>query len=179
VLGVVGSVTPTTFGALDALPEDRVVAIDGERAVTDPETAVERGVDAVRARLEEGPVVLTMARERADVTATRSAGRDADLSPAAVSERVAATLADAAATVQERVGVGGLVLSGGATAAAVLSSLGAVGTTLTGRTVAAGVPIGRVDGGTADGLPVVTRAGAFGGPETLGRCLRALRWDGG
>jgi uncharacterized protein YgbK (DUF1537 family) len=66
---------------------------------------------------------------------------------------------------------GGLVLTGGETARAVLSSVGAAGIRILGE-IEPGVPIGWTMGALA--LPVVTKAGAFGGPLTLLAALRAL-----
>ena len=60
----------------------------------------------------------------------------------------------------------GLFLSGGDTAAAVLGALGANGVRLQVEALP-GVVQGTVTGGTDDGLSVITKAGAFGGPDTL------------
>jgi len=59
---------------------------------------------------------------------------------------------------------GGLVLTGGATAVRVARRLGATGIELRGE-VEAGVPVGTLIGPKP--YPVVTKAGAFGGPDTL------------
>ena len=59
-----------------------------------------------------------------------------------------------------------LFLSGGDTATAVLEAIGAQGIRLHGEIVP-GMPEGTVMGGLAEGLPVVTKAGAFGQGETL------------
>ena len=73
--------------------------------------------------------------------------------------------------------VAGLVLSGGESAAAVLDALGACAVDLTGE-LEPGVPLGRIVGGRADGLPVVLKAGGFGDRGTLapgGRVAPAVR----
>jgi len=59
-----------------------------------------------------------------------------------------------------------LFLSGGDTASAVLGAIGAQGIRLQGEIVP-GMPEGTLIGGLIDGLPVVTKAGAFGQRETL------------
>ncbi len=59
-----------------------------------------------------------------------------------------------------------LFLSGGDTASAVLGAIGAQGIRLKGEIVP-GMPAGTLMGGLIDGLPVVTKAGAFGRRETL------------
>ncbi|WP_158258524.1 four-carbon acid sugar kinase family protein [Rhodopila globiformis] len=67
---------------------------------------------------------------------------------------------------------GALVLTGGETARAVLLALGATGLRLAGE-LEPGVPLSTAIGGR--GLPVITKAGAFGHPGTLLRCRAALR----
>jgi uncharacterized protein YgbK (DUF1537 family) len=66
-----------------------------------------------------------------------------------------------------------LVLTGGATARLVCERLGARGVRLTGE-LEPGIPVGHLVGGVWDGVPVVTKAGAFGTPETLLDVVRAL-----
>ena len=63
-----------------------------------------------------------------------------------------------------------LVATGGETARALLTRIGARTLDLAGE-VEPGVPVSRM----ADGRPVVTKAGAFGDAGTLCRCRRALR----
>jgi D-threonate/D-erythronate kinase len=59
-----------------------------------------------------------------------------------------------------------LVLSGGDTASLVCSATGAGCIDLRGE-FATGIPVGVLRGGSMDGLPVVTKAGGFGNPDTL------------
>jgi uncharacterized protein YgbK (DUF1537 family) len=68
--------------------------------------------------------------------------------------------------------LGGLVATGGDTAHALLTAMGASGLCLV-RAIEAGVALSTMAGGRK--LPVVTKAGAFGTPETLVHCRRALR----
>jgi uncharacterized protein YgbK (DUF1537 family) len=70
---------------------------------------------------------------------------------------------------------GGIVVTGGETARALLAAAGVAGLRLAGE-VEPGVPLGIALGsGPACGLPVVTKAGAFGGDATLAGCVAALR----
>jgi D-threonate/D-erythronate kinase len=68
--------------------------------------------------------------------------------------------------------IGGVIATGGDIARAVLGAAGAGGLHLLGE-VEPGVPIGIAD--TQRPLPVVTKAGAFGTPQTLQRCRAALK----
>ncbi|MPT26773.1 MAG: four-carbon acid sugar kinase family protein [Achromobacter sp.] len=68
----------------------------------------------------------------------------------------------------------GVVATGGDGARQVLLALGASGIALVDE-VMGGVPLGTLTGGTADGLPVVTKAGGFGAEDVLVRAVRAIR----
>lgn len=84
-------------------------------------------------------------------------------------ERAAAGLASLAELATEIVRTGpvdGLFLSGGDTAAAFLRASGGEAIELQ-REILPGLVLGRRIGGMADGLPVVTKAGAFGDEQTL------------
>lgn len=67
--------------------------------------------------------------------------------------------------------LGALIATGGDTARAVLAAAGVSGLRLL-REIEPGVVLGRA--ATGRPLPVVTKAGAFGAPDTLMRCHRAL-----
>ncbi|HUB44380.1 MAG TPA: four-carbon acid sugar kinase family protein [Acetobacteraceae bacterium] len=68
--------------------------------------------------------------------------------------------------------IGGLVATGGETARALLTALGAAGLRLVCE-IEPGVVLSTAEGGRA--LPVITKAGAFGTPETLQHCRAVLR----
>jgi uncharacterized protein YgbK (DUF1537 family) len=65
-----------------------------------------------------------------------------------------------------------LILTGGETACALLAQLGVDGIRLL-EEVETGVPLGVTTGAVT--LAVITKAGAFGGPDTLVNCLRRLK----
>lgn len=68
--------------------------------------------------------------------------------------------------------IGALAATGGETACALLARLGVYGIALQDE-VEPGVPLGQTIGAVT--IPVVTKAGAFGGGETLKHCLDRLR----
>ena len=72
--------------------------------------------------------------------------------------------------------IGGLFSTGGETARAVLVAFGAAGLRLVGE-IEPGVPLSVTEGGASGphGLAVITKAGAFGQPETMVRCRAVLR----
>jgi uncharacterized protein YgbK (DUF1537 family) len=98
--------------------------------------------------------------------------------PAGTPEPHATTIARRLAVqVADRLATGrfdALVLVGGDGAAAVLDRLHAE-RVLIGSAIVPGAPEGRIVGGSADGLRVVTKSGGFGDPDTLATLVRRLR----
>jgi uncharacterized protein YgbK (DUF1537 family) len=90
-------------------------------------------------------------------------------------ESVLGSLAEVVVRLSEEELFEGLVLTGGATAVEVAQRLGASGIRLEGE-VEAGVPVGVLIGPRP--YPVVTKAGGFGGPDTLVGAVEALAHSG-
>lgn len=90
------------------------------------------------------------------------------------SETVADRLGSLAARVIAAARAAGVVATGGDGARSVLVALQANGIALVDE-VMGGVPLGTLTGGTAAGLPVVTKAGGFGTEDVLVRAVRAIR----
>jgi uncharacterized protein YgbK (DUF1537 family) len=115
-----------------------------------------------------GPIVFAVGspsqRSQEQAVALKEAGVGNDI----VLMGEAEALAEAIAGMREQ--IGGLVLTGGATARAVLGRLCIAALRVVGE-VETGVPI-LIAGGS--GLPVITKAGDFGDRETLLRCRAAL-----
>jgi uncharacterized protein YgbK (DUF1537 family) len=87
---------------------------------------------------------------------------------------ISASLARQAAQLHGAAPFAAFVASGGETAVQLLRALHVQGLTLLGE-AAEGVPVSRIEGGTADGAWLATKAGGFGQPETLRDVARALR----
>lgn len=73
-------------------------------------------------------------------------------------------------------GYDGLLLTGGETAVGVLQELGAEGVDLRGSALPL-MPIATIVGGSRPDLPLVLKAGSFGGPDAIDRALAKLRWQ--
>jgi D-threonate/D-erythronate kinase len=71
--------------------------------------------------------------------------------------------------------LGGLVLTGGATASAICQTLEVDGVRILGA-LEVGIPWGKLRGGPASGLSIVTKAGGFGAPDALITIVDALGW---
>lgn len=176
VLGVAGSTNPTTVEQVEAVAREVRVDLDLRRSVLDSTGAADEAAERCLGLLrEEGTALLTTVC--ADPDAALQAGRERGVPEREVRSRISRTLGRTVRRVHRNVGVTGLFLTGGAVAHDVLGALGTDGIELTGESVGAGVPLGRLGGGEADGVPVVTKAGAFGDPGTIPNCLASLRPD--
>jgi uncharacterized protein YgbK (DUF1537 family) len=90
------------------------------------------------------------------------------------SEELVIKFAEFAAAAIARAKVAGLFLSGGDTALAVFEQIEVSAVRLE-RELSSGLVYGTLSGGPLSGRPVVTKAGAFGRPETLLELHRLLR----
>ena len=172
VLAVVGSVNEVAREQLRCLAEepgvaqvalDTVALASGSR-----EEAVGEAAEAVRAALSgnRGAVLYSAAGEGVD-----SALRERSVSKDEISGRVADALAEVVATLSGEERFDTLVLTGGDTAVRVARALGATGILLEGE-IEAGVPNGTLIGPRP--YRVVTKAGSFGGSDTLREAFQAL-----
>lgn len=88
--------------------------------------------------------------------------------------QIANSLAQLAARVLERASIGGLILTGGETAAKVCHAIGCASIDLGGE-VQPGVVWGWLGDGHYAGLPVITKAGGFGSRQTLAEAVHFLQ----
>lgn len=161
VLVVVGSLS-----AVSRAQAGRLAAEPGVTTLTVTPEALRHG-PGHRAWQAAGAALAAALDRGADVLLTIGVGETVDL---AEGWRLCTALGRLVVPSASR--LGSLVCTGGDTARALLSALGAVGLRLV-REIEPGVVLSTVEGGRP--LPVVTKAGAFGGPETLIRCRAALR----
>jgi uncharacterized protein YgbK (DUF1537 family) len=153
VLVVVGSLSGVAREQVRRLVEaygEVDVPVDGKEP-----NAVQRAVDVARRALAGGTCAVVRSPEER----------------IASSESVLGSLSVVAALLSEEGLFEGLVLTGGATAVGVAQRLGASGIRLEGE-VESGVPMGILAGPRP--YPVVTKAGGFGGPDTLVGAVEAL-----
>ncbi len=172
VLAVVGSVNEVAREQLRRLSKEtgvEMVRLDTAALLSGSyEDTVGEAAEAVRAALssDRGGVLCSAAGEEVD-----SALRGESVSRNEVSERVSEALAEIVAGLSPEDLFDALVLTGGDTAVRVSRSLGATGILLEGE-IEAGMPVGALIGPRP--YRVVTKAGGFGGPDTLRDAFRAL-----
>lgn len=167
VLVVVGSLSGVSRAQLEVLAaEPDVARLDlapEDLGLAGGSAAWEAAVASLDAALSD-PATLAVA-----VTTRAASEADPGTGGAALAAALARLLAPRLARQ-----AGGLVATGGETARALLAAAGVPALRLAGE-VEPGVPLGAALGdGPARGLPVVTKAGAFGGEATLARCVEAL-----
>lgn len=179
VLVVAGSVSKTTQKQVDRLLQEKKVCLVKMKVPALLDNGAQekkRCLQAVQACLREGgEALLTSAVCDADVVEAVAAGACHGLSGFEVSEKTAAALGEIAASTADA-SLAGMILTGGDTAIHVCRSLGVRAIEII-EEVAVGIPLGRLIGGRCPGVPVITKAGAFGEDDSFLVALRALRKD--
>lgn len=121
-----------------------------------------------RVRRSVGETLSSLAQNQTTVITIRNEGFRIG-----VGRRPAQTLGSLVRTVCERRLPGGLLLTGGDIAQAVCQALGAARLYVV-REYLPGMPLSYVEGGIADGLAVITKAGGFGEASVLSESI--MRW---
>lgn len=163
LLGISGSATEVTRSQLAAVAEDPTVTV--LRAPVD-----DAGLPDVEATLG---LIDRAASARAIVIATVLESSDLRELTDAESEQTTRRLALIASTVISTIPISGLYTTGGDVTATVMRELGAMGMEIDKEIVPLAVG-GRLVGGSADGLPIVTKGGLIGDAGTAVECLEFL-----
>jgi D-threonate/D-erythronate kinase len=180
-LAVVGSASQVTRGQVATLLEQtgvRSVRVDSRRVVEGEQARgleLERCLTEATAALCSGSdVVLEVASTRTDIATTQALGQLRGLDGSQVAATIVECLAELTHGIVESTAVGGLMLTGGATARAVCDRLGARGILIVSE-VEPGIPLARLVG--AHEMAIVTKAGGFGEDGVLVRANQILRGD--
>jgi uncharacterized protein YgbK (DUF1537 family) len=163
VLVVVGSASRVSHTQFDALAEEQDV-----RSLTILTSALRES--STPERLQSYSRTLDAALASGSDVAVSIRGEEINFQDG---PQLAAALAELIAPRLSR--VGGLIVTGGETARAILDRAGISGLRMQGE-IEPGAPIGISTGDIA--IPVITKAGAFGDRTTLKRCRAILRGGG-
>lgn len=178
VLVVAGSVSQVTRRQVIRASEESHVAlikVDVKKALTDPHNELRRVFTrAVEMLKDSKDVIIVSALEEKDVTDALEVGKSLGFSSADTSEALARFLGDAVHEVVKRRRPAGMVLTGGDTAIHVVKRLAATGCRINSE-LEPGIPELVLIGGTADGVKVVTKAGAFGNDESIVKAVKFLK----
>ena len=176
VLAVIGSISSKTMAQI-AYCRDKgvsIVSLDMKELYEKPCTGDVR--QSVVSRLQEGHnVILTGADCRQAYEDFAAYGREKGLSTDTLAEFTKQTLSQLVPAILKDAAVSGLFLTGGDTAIAVTRRLAAHGSRIE-RELVPGFVQGRLLGGVRNGLPIVTKAGAFGTEKDIYNCIESLRY---
>jgi uncharacterized protein YgbK (DUF1537 family) len=153
ILVMAGSRHPATHRQIE-LASDRGVA------VLSPNSQDMKAIQPVLSLLSQGrDVILTS---------------DKLAAPQQTDQEIAQSLGRISKVISEKVALGGIALTGGDTAMAVLQSLDCDTLRLNGE-IEPGIPWGELLAGSQSGLPVATKAGGFGSDQSLTNAIAHLK----
>lgn len=166
VLVVCGSQHPVAQAQVAALGEHAARwGLDAEAAMTGGtawRSWIEEMCRGIEAASPTQPAIVILAPPDSRTGVRRSQVRHAQIDAATVAGR----LAEAATAALATAAFAGLVVTGGDTLHSLLTAWEASGIDLVAE-IAPGIPIGTVAGGVCAGLPLISKAGGFGGPDAV------------
>lgn len=175
-LALVGSASETTRAQLLHAQRHnglKISYLDPARIIRNDSSALEEASSSLRTALDsDNDAALVVRASRDEIAATQRLGARLNLSAARVAQKIVEALAQVGCGLVHGGRISGIVASGGDTANALCTALGAQGLEILGE-VEAGVPVMRVLG--RDSLPLVTKAGGFGSPAVLVDALATVK----
>lgn len=174
IAGSVSKVTQSQISAALSLPNIELIKIKVANLIQNNELEIVRCIKQAKVLLrQEKDVLIASAVNDHDVVDAVTAGKSRGLSSNEVSEHIALALgAIVAGLTAEQ--LAGMILTGGDTAIHVCRALDTQAIEVL-EEVTVGIPLCRLVGGRCDGLPVVTKAGAFGNEDTFVLSIQAMR----
>lgn len=178
VLVVAGSVNSITQQQIQVLKEKNAVA----EIVISPEEfffedrrklEIDRIVKESKTLLDKGDLVVTTNRDQEVIGKVKDLQRELGLSNFDVGNTIANSMGEIAGQLIESKKICGAVLTGGDIAGATCKELQGEGIRVIGE-VEPGIPYGKLFGGLFDGIPLVTKAGAFGTDQALSKALQKV-----
>lgn len=174
-LGVVASVSAVAFEQLDYAEKELFnifqIPVDQLMQEGTPHEIVD---EVVQSLLDGNDTILTPTRTRGDLEASIEQGQRLGFSPAETSTRVKDSIGLIVREVLDKVNVSGVYMTGGDTAIAIINQLEASGSSIK-KEVETGVVLSKLSGGRWDGLPIITKAGAFGYEQTLVNSMESFK----
>lgn len=179
-LGVVGSVSSKTMEQLAYCKNHGVVVLTVPLKAVYEESTLLGSLEAeavlqqaVESLQTSQTVILTGNANRSEYEAFIRYGQEKGVSTDKLAEFAKQILSQMAKRVLEQHAVSGVFLTGGDTAIAVINQLGAKGSRIECEIIP-GFVQGRLIGGLYEGLPIITKAGAFGVEADIYTCLAAI-----
>lgn len=173
-LAIVGSISQKTLEQLAYCQQQGVtiVKVDMAKAYegTPADTWAQEAITALKAGKD---VIVTATTCRQDYEDFVAYGKAKGVSTDELANFVKHTLSRLAPVIVGSADVGGIFMTGGDTAIAVIEELHATGSLIR-KEVLPGFVLGTLCGGLCPDLPVITKAGAFGSEKDIFACLETL-----
>jgi D-threonate/D-erythronate kinase len=178
VLIVAGSVTSVTYQQVQELKNQMSI----EEIVISPEKfldetirnqEIERVVKEGQVILQEGDLVIATNRSSEAIERVRAVQQSLGLTNLEAGAIIARSMGVIAGLLIKNRNISGAILTGGDIAGATCKILNGKGIRVVGE-VEDGLPYGKLFGGVFDGLPLVTKAGAFGTEQALVKAMQTL-----
>lgn len=180
ILTIAGSISAVTKQQIDALIEQRdcrLVISNPVHLVNDRHRNQEiaRLTAAIKKVMEDGasPVLTSDASEHV-MKELHSFRETAGKTSMEIGSEIAESLGEVGASVLAQQAIGGLILTGGDIAYSTCDHLGVKALRIIDE-VEEGIPLCEVIGNRLDGLPIVTKAGAFGNKESLVNAMNKIQ----
>lgn len=177
VLAVVGSVSGKVMAQMAYAEQQGVpiISIDMKQVLSG--SGMAPFIKDIAAHLQQGQDLIMTAAKTRDVYEDFIAyGKNLGQTTEELAELTKNTMGDITEAVLAQCDVSGLFLTGGDTAIGVIKRLGATGARIE-REILTGIVLSRLYGGSRDGLPIVTKAGAFGADGDVYFCMNRLKED--
>jgi uncharacterized protein YgbK (DUF1537 family) len=178
ISGSASEITKNQIASLSSYPNSELVEMSPFRIVAGENSQLDeigRCLDRVISGLKIGKsVILFVSSSRQDILKTKYIGKKVGLNSDQISQTIVDSLSIIAENAIHSLYLGGVILNGGDTARAVCTRLGIKTVTLV-REVEPGIPLGKIR--ELENLPIITKAGAFGNPETFINILKTIERD--
>ena len=175
VLAIMGSVSESSMMQMEYAHKHHIPIIEIDmKAILDGADYQVCAEEAVNMLKSGSDLILTAARTKNDYQQVLDYAKQKNISGADVSALTKETIGKLASAILEQVKVSGLFMTGGDTAISVINHLGAQGSRIDSE-VLTGFVLSRLQGGANDGLPIITKAGAFGGLKDVYYCIYRMK----
>lgn len=175
VLSIVGSVSESSMSQIEYAQKHNVPVVEVDICAILNGTDCQKWIDEVVQLLKNGSdLIVTAAHDKDAYQRVLNYGIEKNILGPQLSELTKETLGKLVRGVLEEVKVNGLFLTGGDTAISVINYLGAKGSRIDSE-VLTGFVLSRLHGGDYDGMPIITKAGAFGGAKDIYYCMNRLK----
>lgn len=175
ILAVVGSISEKSMEQMEYAQKHNVAFVKINMREVLNGKALQEYVQAAVSILREGQdLIITAARSREEYQEFIEYGTQQNYSKEALAEVTKVTLGTIIEAVTKQAKISGMFLTGGDTAIAVIEKLQAQGSKIE-HELLTGFVLSRLVGGNFAGLPIVTKAGAFGTEKDLYYCMYRMK----